>query len=196
MKETLALFDHKVIAPRTTVLGPPDAQGLLTIALTQRLGHTVYACRPAKWPSSTMMRPSRTSRPSSLRRYTSACRRVCSASWCVCSRALGNRRWRWWVWLGTLAWVSSREPIQRAASCLSINLGPGRELAVQTLQVSEIFTPFRVRGPVVARPRRLSAWGDVPWGVSGAIPSTPGVAALWEEQRILDTVKGSQRAAS
>jgi len=32
VKETLGLFDHKVIAPRATVLGSPDAHDLLTIA--------------------------------------------------------------------------------------------------------------------------------------------------------------------
>ena len=38
VKETLALFDHKVIAPRATVLGPPDAQNLLTIAFETAAG--------------------------------------------------------------------------------------------------------------------------------------------------------------
>src|SRR5919204_6857246 len=46
VKETLALFDHKVIAPRATVLGPPDAQGLLTIAFNTMAGpHRL--CLPA-----------------------------------------------------------------------------------------------------------------------------------------------------
>ena len=46
VKETLTLFDHKVIAPRATVLGPPDAQGLLTIAFDTVAGpHRL--CLPA-----------------------------------------------------------------------------------------------------------------------------------------------------
>jgi len=38
VKDTQELFDHKVIAPRATVLGPPDAQGLLTIAFETPAG--------------------------------------------------------------------------------------------------------------------------------------------------------------
>ena len=46
VKETLTLFDHKVIAPRATVLGPPDARGLLTIAFATAAGpHRL--CLPA-----------------------------------------------------------------------------------------------------------------------------------------------------
>jgi 6-pyruvoyltetrahydropterin/6-carboxytetrahydropterin synthase len=46
VKETLNIFDHKVIAPRATVLGSPDMQDLLTIAFDTAAGpHRL--CLPA-----------------------------------------------------------------------------------------------------------------------------------------------------
>ncbi len=46
VKATLGIFDHKVIAPRATVLGPPDAHDLLTIAFETAAGpHRL--CLPA-----------------------------------------------------------------------------------------------------------------------------------------------------
>ena len=38
IKDTLGLFDHKLIAPRSAVLGPPDAQGLVAIAFETPAG--------------------------------------------------------------------------------------------------------------------------------------------------------------
>lgn len=38
VKDTLGLFDHKLIAPRSAVLGPPDTQGLLAIAFETPAG--------------------------------------------------------------------------------------------------------------------------------------------------------------
>src|SRR5207248_1002835 len=38
IKETLGLFDHKLIAPRSAVLGPPDAQGIVAIAFETPAG--------------------------------------------------------------------------------------------------------------------------------------------------------------
>lgn len=38
VKESLELFDHKLIAPRSAVLGPPDAHGILAIAFETPVG--------------------------------------------------------------------------------------------------------------------------------------------------------------
>jgi len=46
IKDTLELFDHKLIAPRSAMLGPPDEQGLVAIAFETPAGpHRL--CLPA-----------------------------------------------------------------------------------------------------------------------------------------------------
>ena len=113
----------------------------------------------------------------------------------------GGRGW------GRLAWVSSRDRCDGLPLVCRAAPGSGRELRhtalqssvkMSTLQVSEIFTPCRVRGSVAARPQRLSRLGGCSLGCpvvryevhSGVVALSGRSSVSWTRSR------GSRRGAS